>query len=136
MSQTVLVADDSQTIRQIVGMALKASSYQILEASSARATMDALQRRPDIILLDYYMPDGSGYELCRAIKNNDATRHIHVVMLGGTYKNFDENMARQAGADAVIWKPFKTDQLISALNAAGARPAQAQAAPPRCSQRR
>lgn len=118
MSQTVLVADDSKTIRQIVGMALKASPYRLVEASSARATLDALQQRPDVILLDYHMPDGSGYDVCRAIKGNAATRNIPIVMLGGTFKNFDEARARQSGADQVVWKPFQTDQLIEAIQQA------------------
>ena len=118
MSHTVLVADDSLTIRQIVGMALKASPYRLVEAASARQTIEAAQARPDVILLDYYMPDGSGYDVCRALKNNAATRHIPVVMLGGSYKNFDERMARQAGADGVVVKPFKTDQLLQAIEGA------------------
>jgi DNA-binding response OmpR family regulator len=130
MAHTVLVADDSRTIRKIVGMALKASSYELVEADSARSTMNAVQQRPDIILLDYFMPDGSGYEICRAIKSNAATNQIPVVMLGGTHKNFDENLARQAGADEVVWKPFKTDQLIGAIETALARGGKAQGAPP------
>lgn len=128
MSHTVLVADDSLTIRQIVGMALKASPYRLVEAASARQTLDAAQSRPDVILLDYYMPDGSGYDVCRALKNNASTRHIPVVMLGGSYKNFDENQARQAGADVVVMKPFKTDQLVSAIESALRRPAASAAA--------
>ena len=118
MARTILVADDSQTIRRIVEMALKASPYQIMEADSARGAMDAAQRGPDLILLDYYMPDGSGYEVCRAIKSSDSTRAIPVIMLGGTYRDFDEGQARQAGADAVVMKPFKTDQLIDAMESA------------------
>lgn len=126
MAHTVLVADDSKTIRQIVGMALKASPYQLLEASSARATLEAIQRSgPDVILLDYHMPDGSGYEICRRLKANASTSRIPVIMLGGTYKNFDESAARQAGADEVIWKPFKTDQLLGAIESALSRPAPA-----------
>jgi CheY-like chemotaxis protein len=137
MSATVLIADDSQTIRQIVQMALKASPYSLVSASSGREVMDALQRRPDIIVLDYYMPDVNGYDLCRQLKTNAATQHIPVVLMGGSYRNFDENLARQAGADAVIFKPFKTEQLLGALEQAlskraGGAPAShaAPAAPP------
>lgn len=125
MAHTILVADDSTTIRKIVEMALKASPFQVVEAASARATMEAVQRGPDVILLDYFMPDGSGYDICRAIKNNPATRHIPVVMMGGTYRNFDENMARQAGANAVVSKPFKVDDLLGALKVAMSGGAQA-----------
>jgi CheY-like chemotaxis protein len=121
MSATVLVADDSKTIRQIVQMALKASEYRLLSASSGREVMEGLQKRPDIILLDYYMPDVNGYDLCRQLKTNAATQHIPVVLMGGSYRNFDENLARQAGADAIVHKPFKTDQLLEAIAAAAGK---------------
>lgn len=126
MSQTVLVADDSQTIRKIVEMALKGSDYQVIGVASAQDAMDAARQSPSVILLDYYMPDGSGYDVCRALKANPSTSGIPVVMLGGSYKQFDESMARQSGADGVVMKPFKTDTLISAIEAvrsgAGAPP--------------
>lgn len=117
MSQTVLVADDSQTIRQIVEMALKASEYEVVGVNSAQDAMEAAKQSPSVILLDYYMPDGSGYDVCRALKNGGSTSGIPVIMLGGTYKNFDENLARQAGADGIVMKPFKTDTLINAIEA-------------------
>lgn len=120
MSQTVLVADDSRTIRKVVEMALKAQPFDVVGVGSAREALEAAQRRPSVILLDYYMPDGSGYDVCRALKGNAATRHIPVVMLGGTYKNFDPNLARECGADHVIMKPFKTDDLIDVLTKASA----------------
>lgn len=132
MAHTILVADDSKTIRKIVEMALKASPYQIIEASSARATMEAIQRAPDVVLLDYFMPDGTGYDVCRALKSNGSTSHIPVVMMGGSFKNFDENLARQSGANAIISKPFKVDELLQALQTAltsGAQPAARPAAP-------
>lgn len=116
MTQTVLVADDSKTIRTIIEMALKASPYEVIQAENARGVMEVLRRqRPDLIVLDYHMPDASGYDVCRAIKNNAAVRHIPIVMLGGSFKNFDEDRARRSGADAILMKPFKTDQLYGAL---------------------
>ena len=118
MSQTVLVADDSKTIRQIVEMALKASSWEVVGVGSAQDAMQAARQNPSVILLDYYMPDGSGYDVCRQLKAEAATRAIPVVMLGGTYKSFDEGLARQSGADAVLMKPFKTDALLSAMEEA------------------
>ncbi len=118
MTQTLFVADDSKTIHTIIQMALKASVYNIVSVNSAKGALEAGNHSPNIILLDYYMPDGSGYDVCRALKSNAQTSSIPIVMLGGTYKNFDENLARQAGADGILMKPFKTDQLIEILDAA------------------
>ena len=134
MGQTVLVADDSQTIRKIVEMALKASTYQVVGVGSAQDAMEAASHAPSVILLDYYMPDGSGYDVCRALKGNAGTSGIPVIMLGGTYQSFDEDLARQSGADGIVMKPFKTDTLIDAIEAvqsgAGAAPVAPEAAAP------
>ncbi|TXD43487.1 response regulator [Lujinxingia vulgaris] len=129
MSQTVLVADDSRTIRKVVQMALKASTYDVVGVGSAREAVEAAQQRPSVILLDYYMPDGSGYDVCRALKNNAATSAIPVIMLGGGYKSFDAQMARDCGASQVVMKPFKTDDLIKAIDQAISQPAAAPAPP-------
>jgi CheY-like chemotaxis protein len=118
MTDTVLVADDSRTIRQIVEMALKASSWEVVGVGSAQDAIQAARQNPQVILLDYYMPDGSGYDVCRALKSDAQTSGIPIVMLGGTYKNFDEALARQAGADDVLMKPFKTDALLEAISSA------------------
>lgn len=139
MSQTVLVADDSRTIRKVVEMALKAQPFEVIGVGSAREAMEAAERRPSIIILDYYMPDGSGYDVCRALKANQSTSNIPVLMLGGTYKDFDPALARDSGATGVLMKPFKTDDLLSAItaaissaprSAAAPRPPTSPAAPP------
>lgn len=130
MSQTVLVADDSRTIRKVVQMALKASTYDVVGVGSAREAVEAAQQRPSVILLDYYMPDGSGYDVCRALKNNSATSAIPVIMLGGGYKSFDAQMARDCGAFQVVMKPFKTDDLLKAIDLAVSQTSAAPSAPP------
>ena len=130
MSQTVLVADDSQTIRKVVQMALKASKFEVVGVGSAREAVEAAQQKPTVILLDYYMPDGSGYDVCRALKQQDATRSIPVVMLGGTYKEFDATKAHESGAVEVVMKPFTTDDLVGAIESAVAKGASAPAPAP------
>ncbi len=142
MSQTVLVADDSRTIRKVVEMALKAQPFEVIGVGSAREAMEAAERNPSIIILDYYMPDGSGYDVCRALKANQSTSNIPVLMLGGTYKNFDPAMARDCGVQGILMKPFSTDELITAISdalsaapqAAGASRSTASAPPPRIPQ--
>lgn len=124
MSPTVLVVDDSRTIRQVVEMALKASPFEVVGAASAREGMQAATAQPAVILLDYHMPDASGYEVCRALKGDAGTAHIPVIMLGGRARNFSESEARSAGADDVVMKPFLTDTLLNAIERA-AGPVQA-----------
>jgi CheY-like chemotaxis protein len=132
MSPTVLVADDSRTIRKVVEMALKAAPFEVVGVGSGRETMEAAERSPSVILLDYHMPDASGYEVCRALKNNGSTAQIPVIMLGGNHRDFSEDEAREAGADDVVMKPFNTDTLLEAIDAladgasASAQPSAAQ----------
>lgn len=128
MSPTVLVADDSRTIRKVVEWALKGSAFEVVGVGSAQETMEAAKQQPSVILLDYHMPDGSGYEVCRALKDGGPTSQIPVVMLGGTYHDFDEDQARQAGADEVVMKPFKTDDLLGAIDSVSSAAAEAAAA--------
>lgn len=117
MSPTVLVADDSRTIRKVVEMALKAAPFEVIGVGSGRETMEAAERSPSVILLDYHMPDASGYEVCRALKNNGNTAKIPIIMLGGNHRDFSEDEARGAGADKVVMKPFNTDTLLEAIDA-------------------
>ncbi len=129
MSPTVLVADDSRTIRQVVEMALKAAPFEVVGVGSAREAMEAAGRAPSVILLDYHMPDGSGFEVCRALKNNGNTANIPIIILGGNAHGFNEEAARGAGADDVVMKPFKTDTLLNAIEAVAEMSQTAQAAP-------
>ncbi|MFW5967374.1 MAG: response regulator [Persicimonas sp.] len=128
MSPTVVVADDSQTIRRVVQMALKAEPFEVVGVENAQEAVDAAQRSPSVLLLDYHLPDGSGYEVCQAIKSNGSTAGVPVIMLGGTYRDFDESKAREAGADEIVMKPFETDTLLNAIDAVAEGGQQAAAA--------
>lgn len=110
MSRTLLVADDSATMRQVVTMAFKGSPYRVVAVGGgAEALQAAYEHRPDIILLDYHLPDRSGLEVCRALKGDPNLKGIPVLMMGGSYHTFDEGAARASGSDDVILKPFRTD---------------------------
>lgn len=112
MAQTILVADDSATMRQIVSMAFKGSPFQVVAVEGGEAALQAAyDHRPSIILLDYHLPDRSGAEVCRAIKGDPNLRGIPVLMMAGTYHPFDESEARRSGTDDIVVKPFKTDEI-------------------------
>ncbi len=72
--------------------------------------MDCLDSlRPDLVLADVFMPDPSGYELCRTIKASE--RPVPVVLLAGTFEPLDPDLARECGADAHLVKPFESETL-------------------------
>ena len=112
----IMVVDDSPTICRLVTTTLEKQHYQVIAASDG---MEALAKMneimPDLILLDITMPRLDGYQLCKIIKGNEATKHIPVVMLSGKDGFFDRIKGRMAGALDYITKPFKPDALLEVV---------------------
>src|SRR5690242_12735280 len=108
MPKSVLVADDSLTIRKVIGMIFSTEDFAVTMVDNG---LDAIARaketRPDLVLADCTMPGKSGYEVCETLKADPSTRGIPVMLLAGTFEPFDENRARAARADAHIVKPFE-----------------------------
>ncbi|MET0401987.1 MAG: response regulator, partial [Cystobacter sp.] len=113
MPKTLLVADDSLTIRKVIGMIFATEDFQVTAVDNG---LDAISRarelRPDVILADVVMPGKNGYEVCEALKHDPATQHIPVMLLAGTFEAFDEARARAARADDHITKPFESQVLL------------------------
>jgi CheY-like chemotaxis protein len=108
-----LVADDSLTIRKVIGMVLANEDFQLtLVDNGLEAIQRARDLRPDVVLADVMMPGKSGYEVCQMLKQDPSTSHIPVMLLAGTFEPFDENRARASGADTHIVKPFESQAFI------------------------
>ena len=112
--RTVLVVDDSRTIRMVAGFALSGAGYRVAEAESG---IDAVERirvdgPPDLILLDVAMPGMSGYEFCRLVRHNPETAAVPVVMLTGKDGFFDKLRGRLAGTDVYLTKPLQPEALL------------------------
>ena len=111
MSRTILVADDSPTIRKIVELTFTDTDIRVEVAASGTAALDRIDAiQPDLVLADVFMPDPTGYDLCRTIKSSD--RPVPVVLLAGTFEPFDSELARDCGADAHLVKPFESEILL------------------------
>lgn len=113
MPKSVLVADDSLTIRKVIGMIFTTEDFTVTAVDNG---LDAINRarelRPDVVLADCMMPGKSGYEVCEALKADPSTAHIPVMLLAGSFEPFDENRARMARADAHILKPFDSGSFL------------------------
>jgi len=121
----VLVVDDSLSIQQAVREALAASpGIQVLacgDVESAEAILAT--EKPDLVLCDVVLPGRPGYDLCRQITLGKGAHRPPVFLLSGIFEPFDEEKARAAGADAVITKPFRPEQIQQLLEKALAPPA-------------
>ena len=110
MQRTILVADDSSTIRRIVELTFSDTDVRVEAVSSSREALvriDGVQ--PDLVLADVALSEPSGYELCRTIKSSP--RPVPVVLLTGSFDPFDRERARECGADGHLVKPFESSVL-------------------------
>jgi CheY-like chemotaxis protein len=113
MSNKLLLADDSITIRKVVGIIFANEDYSLSVVDNGIAALEtAREIIPDIILADVLMPGKTGYEVCEEIRRDPALSHLPLLLLTGAFEPFDEEKARLSGADDFISKPFESQQLI------------------------
>jgi len=115
-AQTVLIVEDELAIRDMLRMALELAQFDCLEAQNIHeAHTIIVDQRPDIVLLDWMLPSGSGLELMRRLKKDEITRELPVIML--TAKTAEDNIVQglEAGADDYVTKPFAPKELIARI---------------------
>ena len=116
--KTVLIVDDEAAIREMISAALQMAGYRCLEADNAQnAHAIVVDHQPDIILLDWMMPDVSGIELARRLKRETAYADIPIIMLTARSEEDNKIQGLEAGADDYITKPFSPRELIARLKA-------------------
>lgn len=123
----VLIVDDESAIRDMLRMALELSDFECIEAENIQQAHGLIvDERPDIVLLDWMLPGGSGVELLRRLKRDEATASVPVIML--TAKTAEDNMIQglDVGADDYVTKPFAPRELIARVHALLRRSSSAQ----------
>ncbi len=114
MPKTILLADDSSTIRKIVELTFNGTDIRVEAFESGAAALENLERiDPDLILADVVMPGPTGYELCRQVKASDNA--IPVVLLSSTFEPYDPDLAAECGADRHLIKPFESGTLVDTV---------------------
>jgi len=114
--RTVLLVDDSKTVRQSARVCLESEGYTVITAADGfEALAMVVEHRPALVLADIMMPRLDGYQTCALIKNNADYRHIPVVMLSSKDGLFDKARGRVVGSDAHLSKPFTTESLVTAV---------------------
>jgi YesN/AraC family two-component response regulator len=110
--KTILIVEDEQSIRYLL-KDLLCEYYTVYEAGNGCAALDLLKNvTPDLIICDVMMPDMNGLELCKVIKTTPKTCHIPFVILSAKGTTEQKAEGYEAGADAYIPKPFRTDYLL------------------------
>jgi two-component system phosphate regulon response regulator PhoB len=114
----ILIVEDEPDIRDLLDMSLRHAGYQVLQAcdvDSARRHMDAAL--PDLILLDWMLPDRSGIDLARELRSDARTRELPIIMLTARTSESDKLSGFDAGADDYVTKPFSPRELIARVRA-------------------
>jgi CheY-like chemotaxis protein len=113
----VLIVDDNKAFLELNAAFLSLDGHQVLTTDNAQETLDLVrEQRPDVVLLDIVMPGINGYQVCREIKEDPATRDTLIVMmtaLAGSSRAY----AREVGADAYIAKPVPSRELRETIQA-------------------
>ena len=110
MGDKVLVVDDEQQVRELLGKFLKKEGYEVVLASNGEEAVELTRKEsPQVILLDLKLPGIDGIETCRRLKMEDSTRFIPIIMITAYSDNKME--AIDAGADDFINKPFDLVEL-------------------------
>jgi len=102
----------------MVGLALQRAGYEPVDAGNvAQAEMAIADRLPDLILLDWMLPDVSGLEFARRLKKDQATRHVPIIMLTARGEESERVKGLEVGADDYVTKPFSPRELMARIKA-------------------
>jgi two-component system chemotaxis response regulator CheY len=116
MSQTILIADDSASMRAVLAMTLREKQYVVVEAKDGKDALAKLpQQKVSLIVSDLNMPGMNGIELIRAVKALPGYKFLPIVMLTTEGHAEKKEEGRQAGVTAWIVKPFNPDVLNSVV---------------------
>jgi len=126
-ARKILVVEDETAIRDMLVFNLGRAGYDVLGAGSAQEARSAIaDRQPDVILMDWMLPDVSGLELTRQLKRNAETREIPVIMVTARGQEDDRVAGLEGGADDYITKPFSSRELQARIRALLRRTSQAE----------
>ena len=116
MARRILLADDSVTAQNMGRRILTDAGYEVVTVNNGSAALKKIaENKPDIIVLDVYMPGYGGLEVCQRVKEAPETARIPVLLTVGKLEPFRPEEARRVGADAFIIKPFEATELLTAL---------------------
>lgn len=110
----ILIVDDNPDILDVLTITLQSDGYAVTEAKNGKEAVEKVkQSPPDLIILDYMMPEMNGHEVARALKNDILYRHIPIIMLTAKGEVIDKIKGIDAGADDYVVKPFEPLELLA-----------------------
>lgn len=113
MSHRILIVDDEPNIVISLEYLMKKEGYEVVVATDGEAALkQALEFRPDLVLLDVMMPKKSGFEVCQALRAEPALAAVKIIMLTAKGRETEVTKGLALGADTYVTKPFSTKDLV------------------------
>ncbi len=118
MSTNILIVEDEPAIQELVAYTCSSNGYSVRRAESVSAAREAIgQQLPDLVLLDWMLPDRPGIDLLKDLRTEDRTRAVPVIMLTARGSEADRVVGLDTGADDYVVKPFSPRELVSRIRA-------------------
>ena len=118
MSGYILVVEDETPIREMITFVLEQNGFNSVEAIDIKQAKEKIvEPYPDLILLDWMLPGGSGVKLAKELKQNEYSRNIPIIMLTARADEDDKVKGLDAGVDDYVTKPFSPKELIARIKA-------------------
>lgn len=117
-ARKILIVEDEAPIRQMIAFNLSRAGFEVDEAEDCNsARLRIADARPDLVLVDWMLPDSSGLELTRTLRRDEANRDLPIIMLTARAEERDKILGLDGGADDYLTKPFSQRELLSRINA-------------------
>lgn len=117
-ARNILIVEDEPAIREMVRFALYRAGFELSEAADGQEAQKRIDEQlPDIVLMDWMLPDVSGIELVRQFKRDELTQNIPVIMLTARSEEDDKIRGLDCGADDYVTKPFSPKELLARIRA-------------------
>ena len=114
MKSKILIVDDDESIRDVLGELLQREGYELAFAQDGEECLEVYERfQPDVVLLDVVMPRKNGFEVCRILKHRPESRLVPVVLVTGLSQIEDRVRGLESGADDLLIKPFDRTELLA-----------------------
>ena len=118
MSATILIVDDEAAQLELLRYNLEKAGFNTVQADNGRAAIELIEETdPDLVVLDWMMPEASGIDVCRELRSRPATRLLPIIMLSARGEEGDRALGLDTGADDYIPKPFSPRELVSRVKA-------------------
>jgi two-component system phosphate regulon response regulator PhoB len=118
MTGAILVVEDEPITQRLIAVNLERAGHRVMRAANVPEAMASIREVvPDLVLLDWILPNATGVSLARQLRSDQRTRDVPIIMLTGRSQETDKVMGLEAGADDYITKPFSTRELLARIKA-------------------